>query len=183
MKIIKKELKGVYIVERKTFSDERGEFSRLYCNRELEKIIDTREIVQINLSRNKIKGCIRGLHFQYPPHAEMKIVSCLKGEIYDVAVDLRPKSKSYLQSYGNILTAQNQLMMITPEGFAHGYQSLTEDTEVLYASTSHYKPEFEGGLRFNDPVLNINWPMEHQNISEKDLKHALIDKSFSGIEL
>jgi dTDP-4-dehydrorhamnose 3,5-epimerase len=123
------------------------------------------------------------MHFQQPPFAEMKMVFCLKGKIFDVAVDLRKKSKTYLQWYGQVLSSKNKLMMVIPEGFAHGYQSLTKKTEVLYATTSYYAPKYEAGVRFDDPMINIDWPIEYTDISEKDKNHPWMTKGFLGMVL
>ncbi|NOR68610.1 MAG: dTDP-4-dehydrorhamnose 3,5-epimerase, partial [Methylomarinum sp.] len=127
------------------------------------------------------KGAIRGLHFQYPPYTEMKIVRCLKGKIFDVAVDLRKDSSTLLKWHSEILTPDNNKMMVIPEGFAHGFQSLESESEVLYLHTAEYQAEFEGGVLFNDPKLNIQWPIEYTDISDRDRNHPLIDEYFTGL--
>jgi len=181
--ILSTEIEGIFVVENEIFSDHRGDFSRLFCDRELASILAHRQIVQLNLSKNRIQGCVRGMHFQNSPHAEMKMIRCLSGNIFDVAVDLRKDSKTFLKWYGMELSSDNHKMMVIPEGFAHGYQSLTQETEVLYATTSHYEPQSEGGYRFDDPAFNIDWPDECTELSEKDKQHPFITQNFSGMIL
>ncbi len=183
MKIRTTGINGVCVLENNTFSDQRGSFSRLFCDRELSSILNQRQIVQINLSKTKKKGSIRGMHFQYPPHAEMKLVRCLKGRVFDVAVDLRADSKTYLHWYAQKLSPKDNNAMVIPEGCAHGFQTLEEDTELLYLHTSHYEPNYESGIRHNDPKLNIQWPMDNTDISEKDQRYPMIDNNFKGIML
>ena len=183
MKIITTPIDGVFVLENHLFMDQRGSFSRLFCDRELNSVLNKRNIVQINLSKTKKKGSIRGMHFQYPPYAEMKLVHCLKGLVFDVAVDLRKTSKTYLQWYAQKLSPEANNVMVIPEGCAHGFQTLEEETELLYLHTSYYEPDYESGVRYNDPVLKISWPENSTDISEKDQKHPVIDKDFKGIVL
>jgi dTDP-4-dehydrorhamnose 3,5-epimerase len=171
------------VAESKSFKDERGAFARLFCEQELSSVIGQRKIVQINHSRTAAVGAVRGLHFQHAPHAEMKLVRCLKGKVWDVAVDLRPQSPSYKRWYAQELSPQNEHMMVIPEGFAHGFQVLEAGSELLYLHTSFYKPESEGGVRHDDPELGIAWPLPVTDISARDSSHAYIDKSFRGIVL
>ncbi len=171
------------IAESKPFKDERGAFARLFCEQELSRVIGQRKIVQINHSCTETLGAVRGLHFQNSPHAEMKLVRCLKGKVWDVAVDLRPQSTSYKQWYAHVLSPQNGHMMVIPEGFAHGFQVLEAGSELLYLHTAIYKPEAEGGVHHDDPALGITWPIPVTDISARDSNHAYIDTSFRGIIL
>ncbi len=183
MKIVKTPIDDVLVIESERFSDHRGSFSRFFCDHELYPILGHRKIKQINHSITQQAGTIRGMHFQFPPHEEMKLIRCLKGRVFDVAVDLRKNSKTFLQWYAQILTPEKNNMFIIPEGCAHGFQNIEENTELLYLHTSLYKPKSEGGIRFDDPMLNIKWPMAYKDISKKDKEYPDITKSFSGIEL
>jgi dTDP-4-dehydrorhamnose 3,5-epimerase len=171
------------VAESKAFKDDRGAFARLFCEQELSSVIGQRKIVQINYSCTEALGAVRGLHFQHVPHAEMKLVRCLKGKVWDVAVDLRPHSPSYKRCYAQELSPQNALMMVIPEGFAHGFQVLEAGSELLYLHTAFYKPESEGGVLHDDPELGIAWPLPVTDISARDSSHAYIDTSFRGIVL
>lgn len=171
------------VAESKAFKDDRGAFARLFCEQELSSVIGQRKIVQINHSCTAAVGAVRGLHFQHAPHAEMKLVRCLKGKVWDVAVDLRPQSPSYKRWYAQELSPQNANMMVIPEGFAHGFQALEAGSELLYLHTAFYKPESEGGVRHDDPALGINWPLPVTDISARDSSHAYINTRFRGIVL
>lgn len=140
-------------------------------------------IAQINHTLTRKKGAVRGMHFQRPPHAEIKLVSCLKGEIWDVAIDLRSDSATFLQWHGETLSAENRKSLLIPEGFAHGFQTLTEDCELIYLHTSAYHPESEGALNATDPKLAIAWPLAISDISERDRNHKSIEQDFQGITL
>lgn len=181
MEINSTPLCDVLVVETNKHEDTRGSFMRLFCQQALTEILNGRNIIQINKSVTIQKGSIRGLHFQYPPHAEIKFVRCLKGAIFDVAVDLRKRSRTFLQWHSEILTPENNKMMVIPEGFAHGFQTLDHDSEVLYLHTAEYQTEFEGGVLFDDPKLNIQWPMVCTYISNRDRHHSLIDVHFTGL--
>lgn len=183
MKVLSIPIAGLNVVETAPFVDDRGAFARFYCEKELASLIDLRRIVQINHSRTATVGAVRGLHFQCPPHAEMKLVRCLKGRVWDVAVDLRKGSETYLHWHAEELTPANGKMMVIPEGFAHGFQVLEPDSELLYLHTSLYTPEAEGALRYNDPSIGISWPLPVTDISARDLKHPLINQDFVGISL
>jgi dTDP-4-dehydrorhamnose 3,5-epimerase len=139
--------------------------------------------VQINHSCTEAVGAVRGLHYQHAPHAEMKLVRCFKGKVWDVAVDLRPQSPSYKRWYAQELSPQNAHMMVIPEGFAHGFQVLEAGSELLYLHTALYKPDSEGGVRHDDPALGITWPLPVTDISARDSSHAYIDTTFRGIVL
>lgn len=183
MRVLSTAIQGLRIAETKPYMDTRGAFMRLYCENELSELIERRRIVQINHSCTVAAGAIRGMHFQHPPHAEMKLIRCLKGRVLDVAVDLRKNSKTFLQWCAEELTPANGKMIIIPEGFAHGFQVLEPESELLYFHTSSYNPEAEGALRYNDPSIGICWPLPVTDISARDLQHPLINKDFVGISL
>jgi dTDP-4-dehydrorhamnose 3,5-epimerase len=147
----------------------------------LSAVIGKRRIVQINHSRAKAPGAVRGLHFQRPPEAEMKLVRCLRGRVLDVAVDLRAGSSSLLRWHAEEISAENARMLVIPEGCAHGFQALEADSELLYAHTAPYVRETEDGVRFDDPVLGIRWPLPIADISPRDRSFALLRPDFRGI--
>ncbi|MFH0976234.1 MAG: dTDP-4-dehydrorhamnose 3,5-epimerase [Spirochaetota bacterium] len=182
MKFNKTKLENLFVIELTPFKDERGMFSRLFCKKELESLNLTKEIVQINQSLTKKIGAIRGLHFQYPPKSEIKIIKCIRGEVFDVAIDIRKNSPTFLQWHGEILSEDNMKSYFLPEGFAHGFQVLKENSELLYLHTEFYDPKYEGGLNYNDPVLNINWPLTVSEVSKKDESFPLIDNNFTGVQ-
>lgn len=181
MKIIPTRISDVMVVETTPHADPRGAFTRFYCERELANVIGTRRIVQINHSRSLAVGAIRGMHFQYPPHGEMKLVRCLKGRVWDVAVDLREGSPTFLAWHAEELSPLNNKMMIIPEGFAHGFQVLEPESELLYLHTALYVPGAEGGVRHDDPRLNIRWPLPPTDLSVRDLGHPLLAAEFVGV--
>ena len=174
-------LDGVVVVERRPIVDERGWFERLFCARELESLTGGKPIVQINRSLTHRRGAVRGLHYQRPPHAEIKIVTCLRGEIFDVAVDLRAGSPTFLQWHGEQLNADDGRMLVVAEGCAHGFQALTEDCEILYLNTADHAPSSEAGLRPTDPRLAIYWPLPVTQLSARDLAHPLLETDFTGV--
>ena len=181
MNILPTAVPDVFVVETSPNSDARGAFVRLYCEDALQALIANRRIVQINQSRTATVGAVRGLHFQNPPHAEMKLVRCLKGRVWDVAVDLRQGSPTFLHWHGEELTPANLRMIVIPEGFAHGFQVLEPDSEVLYLHTAFYAPGAEAGLRYDDPALGIAWPLAATELSVRDAGHPLIKASFWGV--
>ena len=176
-------LSGMWIAERKILEDGRGAFSRMFCADEFREIGLNRPIVQINHSVTRMKGTVRGLHFQHPPHAETKIVSCLQGEVFDVAVDLRQGSKTFLSWHGEKLSAENRKSIIIPEGFAHGFQALTDHCELVYLHTEFYAPEVETGFNVKDKRLGIDWPLPISDLSERDKNHAFIKDDYAGVLL
>mgnify|MGYP001129666955 CR=1 FL=1 len=176
-------LDGAKIVIRKPKWDDRGCFERMFCEEELITLLGHRRIVQINHSVTYKKGTVRGLHFQHPPNAELKLVSCIKGKIFDVIVDLRKGSPTLLQWHGEILAANTFKTLLVPEGFAHGFQTLDDDTELIYFVTSPYRPSHEDGLNPLEPRLNIPWPCEINTISERDSHFPFLDDGFEGITL
>ena len=168
MKLEQTKINGVFTIHSNPFKDDRGFFNRIFCQKELEAIRPDIVIAQINHSMTKTKGTIRGMHFQHPPHAEMKIVRCVKGSIFDVAVDLRKGSPTYLQWHGEILSAENMKALVVPEGCAHGFQSLEDDIEMVYMSTAPFCKEADSGIRFDDPKVGIEWALPVTILSEKD---------------
>jgi len=181
MKIVNTPLPGLTVAETTPFADHRGAFARLFCEKELAPLLAGRHIVQINHSRTTTVGAVRGMHFQKPPHAEMKLVRCLKGRVWDVAVDLRAGSPGFLQWHAEELTPGNARMMVIPEGFAHGFQVLEAESELLYLHTAFYEPAAEGGVSALEPRLAIAWPLPLQDISRRDENHAPLADDFSGI--
>lgn len=183
LNIQKTSLGDLYTLQRKPIADERGFLERVFCFNELETYIKKDNIRQINHTLTKDKGVVRGMHFQKPPYSEKKIVSCIRGEVFDVAVDLRKNSPTFLKYFGITLSGDNFKSLIIPEGFAHGFQTLTRDCEMLYFHTADFKSDAEEGIDALDPVINIDWPL---NISERSLRDASHDKihdSFSGVDL
>lgn len=175
-------LSGAYAVELEPRGDERGRFTRLFCAKELAEIGHVKPIVNVNHSYTQKAGTIRGLHFQHPPDCEVKIVTCLRGAVWDCVVDIRKNSPTFLHWVGVELTKANRRMMYVPEGFAHGFQALTDDVELLYFHTQYYARQSEGGLRFDDPRLEIAWPMPVTVVSDRDRNFELIDTiHFEGI--
>jgi dTDP-4-dehydrorhamnose 3,5-epimerase len=183
MKFTETKLKGSFIIDLDVFSDERGWFARTYCKKEFEAIGHTGEWVQLNHSVTYKKGSIRGMHFQFPPYSEIKMVRCIAGAVYDVIIDLRAGSPTFLEWYGAELSAANRKMLYIPQGFAHGFQTLTDNAELLYHHSSFYTPGAEGGIRYNDEKINIKWNGLVTEISERDQTHPLLDDKYTGIKL
>lgn len=165
--------------------DDRGYFERVFCIREYGEILGRRlNLVQINRSMSKIAGTTRGLHFQWPPYAETKIVSCPRGRLMDVAVDVRKGSDTYLQSVSVELSAENKTFLVIPEGFAHGFQTLEPDTEILYLVTREFSPPHDDGINPVDPAVDIEWPLEISIRSEKDKNRKfIVERDFYGVDL
>lgn len=176
-------LLGAKVVQRKKNEDSRGFLSRFFCADEFQRIGLKSGISQINHTLTRQKGAVRGLHYQYFPYAETKIVSCLNGEVFDVAVDLRKDSPTFLQWHGVVLSKENQCSFFIPEGFAHGFQTLSEDCELIYLHTAPYAKDAEGALNVLDPKLNINWPLPISDLSDRDCNHLFIDHNYQGIDL
>ena len=176
-------LPDLNLVQRKAIEDPRGFLSRFYCAEEFRAVGITKPVAQINHTLTRKKGAVRGLHFQHSPHAETKLVSCLKGEIWDVAVDLRSDSPTFLQWHGEVLSAVNRKSLLIPEGYAHGFQALTEDCELIYLHTAAYHAEAEGALNVADPRLSITWPLPIDDLSERDRSHPFISQEYPGIVL
>jgi len=168
------ELVGAYIVEIEQIEDERGFFARSWCRKEFMAIGLNPHLEQCNISYNRLRGTLRGMHYQVNPHREAKLVRCTRGKIYDVIVDMRGDSITYKKWTGVELSAENRRMLYVPEGFAHGYQTLEDDTEVFYQVSESYFPKCERGLRWDDPSIDIDWPISDPIISPKDSSWALI---------
>ncbi len=164
-------LAGAYIIEPEPLKDDRGFFSRTFCVNEYTELGLNPHIVQCNISYNHIKGTVRGMHYQLAPHREVKVVRCTRGAIYDVIVDLRSDSTTYKQWVGVELTADNGKQLYVPTGFAHGYQTLEDSSEVSYQVSEFYSPQSEQGVRWNDPAFAITWPLKVHSISDKDMNH------------
>ena len=178
MNIIESPIPGVFRIEPRILRDERGFFARDYCEQEYAKHGLETGFAQCNMSYNKQRGIIRGMHFQTEPHQEIRLVRCTRGAIFDVVVDNRPDSPTYLQWFGAELSEENRHVLYVPRGFAHGYQTLTEDAGVYYQVSTPYAPDFEGGLRWNDPAIGIEWPTTDTDVisvSAKDAAWPLID--------
>lgn len=166
-------LPGAYLIELEKRGDDRGFFARFFCEKEFEKKGLISRFVQVNNSLSVHKGTLRGIHFQVAPHEEVKVVRCIQGSLYDVIVDLRSDSPTYMKWFGAELSQENRRMMYVPQGFGHAFITLEDNTEALYLVSDFYSPECERGLRYDDPALNITWPIKPEIISEKDLKHPL----------
>ncbi|MEI7908778.1 MAG: dTDP-4-dehydrorhamnose 3,5-epimerase [Verrucomicrobiota bacterium] len=176
-------LAGLTLIQRLPIGDARGFLERLYCADELAAIAPGKPIAQINHTLTVKQGVVRGLHFQRPPHAEIKLVSCLRGAVFDVAVDLRANSPTFLHWHAEVLSAQNHRSLAIPAGFAHGFQTLTENCEMLYLHTAAYHPAAEEALNARDPRLAIRWPEAISDLSPRDAAHPLLDADFKGVTL
>ena len=174
-------LEGAYIIDLEPFSDDRGLFARTFCKREFAAIGHHKEFVQFNHSHSNQKGTLRGLHYQRPPHAEIKLIRCIRGSVFDVIVDLRHQSPTFLQHVGVELSEQNLRMIYVPEGFAHGFQTLQDHCELIYHHTAFYTPDSDGGIRYNDPKIRISWPLGLSTISDKDKNLPLLSDDFAGM--
>jgi dTDP-4-dehydrorhamnose 3,5-epimerase len=169
------------VLVRKPIGDTRGYLERIFCADELQDVLGARRVVQINRTLTIAKGTVRGMHFQFAPHAEMKLVSCLRGSVFDVAVDLRKESPTFLSWHAEILSADNHKTLAIPEGFAHGFQTLTDDCEMLYLHSTKYVPGAEAGLNPLDAKLAIAWPLPIREISPRDAAFALVIDGFEGV--
>jgi len=174
-------LQGSYTIELEPFIDERGWFARYFCMNEFKQIGHTKEWLQMNHSFTIKRGSLRGLHYQLPPFSEIKLVRCIAGTVFDIIVDLRKESSTFLQWFGTELSSSNKKMMYIPQGFAHGFQCLTDECELLYHHTEYYKRNVEGGLKYDDTKINIEWPLNVTLISERDKSHPYISENFKGL--
>jgi dTDP-4-dehydrorhamnose 3,5-epimerase len=172
---------GLKLVERSRLSDERGFLSRLFCAEELRAAGWSKGIAQINQTLTCAHGAVRGLHFQHPPHAEMKLVNCIRGKVFDVAVDLRRGSPTFLKWHGVELSEDNGRALLIPEGVAHGFQTLMPDSELLYLHSCAYVPASEGAVHVEDPRVGIAWPLPMAELSARDRGHPMLSPSFDGI--
>jgi dTDP-4-dehydrorhamnose 3,5-epimerase len=165
-------LEGLYLLKPNILRDERGFFARTFCKREFAEFGFHKEFVQFNHSFNSKKGTLRGMHFQLAPFTETKLIRCVEGRVWDVAVDLRKDSKTYLKHFGIELSKENMFSILIPDGFAHGFQTLEDNSALIYHHTEYYTPNVDSGIRYNDPVLDIHWPLPVSNISEKDTNYT-----------
>lgn len=183
MQFLPTPLSGAFTIELEKRGDDRGFFARYFCEDEFAKAgLETR-FKQINTSLSARAGTLRGMHYQLPPSAEVKVVRCVRGSLWDVIVDLRPQSPSFGKWFGAELNAENRTMMYVPRGFAHGFVTLTDDAEAIYLVSDSYDPKSERGMRYDDPWHGIVWPREPVDISDKDRNWPLFDKEFHGIDL
>ena len=173
-------IEGLHVLQRKLLGDSRGYLERLFCGEELQALTSGKHIVQINHTLSGSHGTVRGMHFQLPPYAEIKFVCCLRGEVFDVAVDLRHNSPTFLRWHAELLSADNHKTLVIPEGFAHGFQTLTDDCEMLYFHTAVYQPDAEQGVNAQDPRLAIQWPLPVAGLSPRDTVHPMLDDDFTG---
>ncbi len=174
-------LSGLKTIERQSLGDARGFLSRLFCADDLAPAGWSGPIAQINHTRTEHTGTVRGLHCQLQPYGEIKLVSCVRGEVFDVAVDLRRRSPTFLQWHGEILSAANHRALLIPHGFAHGFQALTDEVELLYCHSSPHVPAAEFGLHPQDAYLAIDWPLPVIGLSARDAAHARLDARFDGV--
>lgn len=176
-------LAGAYVIDLQKIEDERGFFARSWCVQEFADHGLATRLVQCNISFNKLQGTVRGLHYQTPPFAETKLVRCSRGAIYDVIVDLRPESPTFLQWHGVTLSAENHTMLYVPQGFAHGFQTLADNTEVFYQMSEFYAPACAQGLRWDDPQVQVQWPLAITVMSMKDQCYPdFVVKSLDNLE-
>lgn len=171
-------LKGAYVIEMNERSDDRGFFGRIFCQDTFKNEGLETTFVQSNNSLSHLKGTLRGMHYQLPPHEEVKLVRCIQGSIYDVILDIRPESTTFGQHYGVELSAENRKMMYVPRGFAHGFLTLEDESEVIYMVSNVYSPERERGIRWDDPAFSIEWPFEPIVVSKRDQSHPDFDPSY-----
>ena len=174
---------GLKLIERQRLGDSRGFLSRLFCSDELALAGWHKPIAQVNHTFTDKRGTVRGLHYQLSPHSEMKLVTCIRGEVWDIVVDLRKGSPTFLHWHAEILAADNNKALLIPEGLAHGFQTLTHDVTLVYCHTSAYSSESERGINAQDQQLSINWPLEITEISLKDANHPMLDLKFEGLKL
>lgn len=183
MNTIDTDIAGIYTITTTRYGDVRGSFARLFCEKELASVLYEQHICQINHSYTAACGSVRGMHFQYAPHAETKIVRCLQGKIFDVVIDLRHGSETFLQWRGFVLSQDADDALLIPPGCAHGFQTLTDDVHLLYVHTGFYTPSAEGGVHVNDPRIGIVWPLPIENLSERDQQHLLLPEDYAGMIL
>jgi len=183
LRLLELPLPGLFCLQHRVHEDERGRFARLFCEGSLAAYGQPFHIRQINHSRTAAKGTVRGLHYQRPPQAEAKLITCLRGAVWDVAVDIRRGSPTFLHWHAERLEAGDGRSLLLPPGFAHGFQALSDEAELLYLHSADYAPEHEGGLAVGDPRLAIAWPLPVINLSARDAAHPRLDDSFQGVSL
>jgi dTDP-4-dehydrorhamnose 3,5-epimerase len=181
MKVLRTEISGVLVVGTAPFVDQRGAFARWFCEEELGAVMEHRRIAQVNYSRTSRVGALRGFHFQHAPHAEMKLIRCINGRVFDVVVDLRHGSKTFLRWHAEELTPANGRMLVIPEGCAHGFQAMDAGSDLLYLHTALYAPDAEGGVRFDESRIGVSWPLPVVDLSKRDNSFPALDAGFSGI--
>lgn len=181
MKIHRTPLDGLMMIETTPVRDERGQFVRVFCETACAELGPNLHWMQINISSTAHKSTVRGMHFQYPPAAEAKLIRCIQGRVFDIAVDLRAGSPTFLHWHGIELSEDGPMQFFIPEGFAHGFQALTDDAKLLYLHTTAWSRQHEGTLRHDDPALSIAWPLPAMRVSEKDRDAPLLDDKFAGI--
>ena len=174
-------LQGLCVISRKTLSDDRGFLSRLFCEEDLAAFGWQGRIAQLNETGTLHKGTVRGMHFQRPPHAEIKLVTCTRGRVLDITVDIRAQSPTFLQHFSGELSEDNACSLLIPMGFAHGFQALTDDVRMIYAHSEPYAASSEGGLNPQDPALGIDWPLPVANLSPRDAAHPLLSPDYRGV--
>ncbi len=174
-------LPGAYLITPEPYADDRGLFARTFCKNEFAQLNHKKEFVQFNHSKTNKKATIRGMHYQLPPHSEIKLIRCIRGSVWDVIIDIRKGSPTFMQYFAAELSEHNLLSVYVPEGFAHGFQTLEDNTQLIYHHTAYYVPGHEAGIRYNDPLVGISWPLPVSEITEKDRNHHLLDNSFKGI--
>lgn len=180
MKFIETDFNNLYIIELEPYKDERGLFFRTYCKKEFTKIGFNNEFVQINQSVNYKKGTLRGLHYQFSPYQDDKLIRCISGKVFDILIDIRKKSNTFLKVFTIELTEENRKMLLVPSGFAHGFLTLEDNSQLIYHHTSFYKPGFEGGINYKDPRIKLKLPSEIKVISNRDINIQFIDNNFIG---
>jgi dTDP-4-dehydrorhamnose 3,5-epimerase len=176
-------LGGVLLIKPRILEDNRGLFTRTFCKEEFSEFGFQKEFVQFNHSFNRERGTIRGMHFQRTPHTESKLIRCIQGSVFDVAVDLRKGSPTFLQYFAVELSAKNMYSVLIPDGFAHGFQALEDNSTLIYHHTAYYTPNADAGILYNDPAINIKWPLPPVNLSIKDREYSQINHIFEGIVL
>jgi dTDP-4-dehydrorhamnose 3,5-epimerase len=176
-------LAGLMVITRQPIADERGWLERMFCTIDLAEVLGSRSVAQVNRTLTRAAGTVRGLHYQLPPSAEAKLVSCLRGAIFDVAVDVRRGSSTFLRWHAETLDAGNRRSLFIPEGFAHGVQALTDDAEILYLTTAAYDPGAERGVHPLEPRVGVAWPLPVAHLSERDAAHPALTPGFEGIDL
>ena len=174
-------LADAYIVTLSPRGDNRGWFARTYCQNEFAQIGHQEPWVQMNHSMTHQTGAIRGMHFQHHPHTEIKLVRCIAGSVFDVIIDLRAGSPTFGHWFAEELSVENGQMMYIPKGFAHGFQTLTTDCQLIYCHSNYYSPDSEGAIRFDDPRIAIQWPLPVTDLSARDASHLLLDDRFAGL--
>lgn len=181
MKLLQTPLPGLQIVDTEPLGDARGHFERLFCEQQWKPLREDLRFVQVNLSTTSRRGTVRGMHYQHAPAAEAKLIRCVRGHIYDVAVDLRSGSPTFLRWHAIELRANEPREIFIPEGFAHGFQTLSDDAQLLYLHTAPWTATCEGGVRHDDPLLAIDWPLPVTDLSARDRAHPLLDDAYMGL--